>query len=218
MMKYPQKLNHRFLFVLLVFIILFVPNVHAAFTISQDDNTEYSDARKVVNPPICFYDISLDSSSGILEVCGDHNVPFGPEECRLEVVMRFKAPESVDSFKFATAWCISYKIETNYPVGYAKLQVRYVLYSDDYSGRESHSSGFTITASTPLWGNYDSKEGIRSMNTNHYTTFSFRLQANTWYRIAVQLYIYLDGEANAWSQVGTNNPVSLDVSEMMVYT
>ncbi|MCF2137218.1 MAG: hypothetical protein K9W43_08245 [Candidatus Thorarchaeota archaeon] len=217
-MIHSKRSKLKFVFVILVFVLISTTNVSAAFTISQTDTSGYSDARTVGNPPICFYKINHDASSGSVEVCGDHNVPFGPEYCQMEVVMRFKAPESAGYLRVATTWCLSYMIETNYPIGTAKIEVRYVLYTDSYSGLESHSSGFALSVTTPWWGGHNTEKGIKSMSAEHSVLFDHTIQSGTWYRVAVQLYIYLDGEANAWSQVGVGNPVNLDVSEIMVYT
>ena len=202
-----------------MFILTFANDVGASFLICQSDSTGYSEARVVGSPPVCYYNKDSDKDYGILEVCGDHNLPAGSESCKMEVMMHFQAPEDCYSFRIGAAWSLSYKIETTAPwYGYAYITIRYVLYDSDMSTAiETHSCGWAISCHTDWWGSDDSEYGTKSMSVDDYVLFQFDLSSGTWYYAAVQLYITLDGEANAWSQSGYENPVYLDVADIVVY-
>jgi hypothetical protein len=203
---------------LLMFIVIPLiqaTQVNAAYFFVQTDDTGYSDGRVVGSPPICFYDYSTDNGTGYMQVKGDHNIPFGLEECKIEIIMRFRPTES-GSFRVGATWTVSYLLETNFPVGSAVLYIKYVLYSDSYNGLESKTRN-TWSISTPLWGGYHSTSGIYTRSAEDYIQFQYSLQSGTWYRMAVEIHLTLDGEANAWSQAGYPNALSVDVAEIAVW-
>ncbi len=212
-----EKKHGRVLSCLVVIIVLTsATNASATFSFFRTDNTGYDDARTVGSLPLCYYDEDYSKDSGFVAVKGDHNAPFGPDVAKMEIVMRFRATEDSSSFEVSATWVITYMLETNWPVGEARIEVRYVLYSDSYSGLESRNAGFSRSINTPLFGGYNSINGIVSKSGEDSVTLYYDLQDGTWYRVAVQLYIYLDGEANAWSQAGADNPIHLDVVEIIV--
>jgi len=211
-----KKIRMSVILVLLL-VLTFATDVSAAFSFSATDATDYFDARTVNSPSMAYSDFDYSDDTGFVEVAGDHNIPWGLEYCYMEVVLRFQASEDCTSFKVASAWTLTYKLETNWPVGYANVKVRYVLYTDGYSALETHDTNINDAAITPLWGSYDSCSGISSKTTSYYITFAYDLQENTYYRVGIQLYLALNGEANAWSYSGASNPVNLDVSEILVY-
>lgn len=213
-----RKKHSRLLAFAVLLVVSLTMNASATFSFSKTDSEGYYNARKVNDPSMAFSIETLDPGAGILEVGGDHNAPAPGEYAKVEVQMRFMAPEDCTHFWVAASWTCSYLLETNWPIGYATIIVYYVLYTDSQVARETHATIFQPSVNTPWWGGYHSVSDVYSMYASSYSIyFDWDLEENTYYRVAVQLYIYLDGEANAWSQAGYPNPVALDVSEIQVY-
>ncbi len=204
----------KYLAVSFLLIVMMTTNVSASYLFYQNDSTTYSDGR-IDSPYACFTGEEADKNDGYMQAAGDHNWPFPFEYCKLEIVMRFRPTEN-GRITVGSDWTISYLIETNFPVGDANLYVKYVLYTDGYNALESKTV-LTVSCSTPLWGGYNSRSGIVTKSGEDSVNFVYSLQANTWYRMAVQAYITLNGEANAWSSAGYPDALYLDVAEIAVW-
>jgi hypothetical protein len=210
-----MQIRKQYFLVVLITVFMLASQVSAAYPISQSDTLGYTDARTAFTT-LCFYGIDTDENDGNMQVKGDHNLPYGPDQCGLDMVMRFQAPET-GQIKMGASWQMSYKLDClgGWAYGKAVLEVRYILYSDGYNGIETKTA-FTVSCVNPWWSDGETISGTKSMSTS--TTFSFQwsLQQGTYYRFAVQLYLWLDGEANAWSNAGSPNALPLDVNEIVV--
>ncbi|MBD3158447.1 MAG: hypothetical protein GF309_06605 [Candidatus Lokiarchaeota archaeon] len=192
-------------------MISFAAMVDASYSISEDDTSGYSSVR-IDDPYLSFTVVEADKDDGQIKVGGDHNTPWGPDYCKVDMKMEFTAQED-GSISMQADWSLSWKLETDYQVGDAKLYIRYVLWSD--SSDIENEVVFYRHVYTPLWGGYESSHGIE--NEDDTVSFSSNLSEGTEYAVSVQLHIRLDGEANAWSYSGATNPVSLDVNEITVW-
>ncbi len=121
--------------------------------------------------------------------------------------MRFMATENGDCY-FGAAWALEYLISSGAWFGLAYIDIHYVLKSDS---DVTLNSQWVVKYQAPTGS---SISGTATYGEDQYEHFSANLQANTYYRVYIEVKYWI-GWYSSIHRVGSDNSI-FDVSGMIV--